>query len=535
MRVATLESQVKSSSPASSLPSQRHAHASHTPSSVSRQIPGSTPRGNLQAEMGYLSLSAMAEFTGETPSSTTAVSFPSLVQATTSISGCNPCHSDVQNEAITGSLGDFNRGLMRQGIVFGTDRQRSLARFMSMINCGMPFMSSEQLSLDYRIVSQQQDSGSLDLSIAEAPCRVIRVYMAVASGMLMSGDYRYTESFATVTALSAFQLVPRALPQASDLETAQCLTAMAIFASLSPFGGSTWHLLGLAITRCISAGMHTARMSNYDLEQPEKAANNRIFWALYIFDATLSTVLGRPFCLQDQDISAPMPPRTPENDSDSCSGLFAWKIQHARLLHDIRNNPSKGTLFHWSNFRHWKENFPANTQTSSSRDIRWFREKVYPRALCRGLVTVLQTSNSAQSVREIAMIIDQATEIFDTYFEALDKQSRSQDGALTNLDGIEVFSAAIALIYTTTTRNSQTAPTEGDAGSLFISIQRPLQLLTSISDRFRMLRGLRDALEKFVLMLTNGNTDIQSIMNVAEGQITHPTKHLMQRILDLRS
>lgn len=236
--------------------------------------------------MGFLSLSAMAEFTGEQASSGKTISFQTLVQAATGVSGSNPFDSSTQNEAILGSLGSFHRNLLKEGThLSAPDKDGSLNRYANLVRYSLPFMCANQLLSDNALVNQHQDRQDMDPLLAQSPCKVIRVYMAIATGMLMSKEYRYTESFATVFALSAYQSMPRAFSQSSDGEVAQCLTAMAIFSLYSCFGGSAWHLLGLAVTRCISAGMHTARASSPGHDDPTKKHNSRVFWTLYTLDA----------------------------------------------------------------------------------------------------------------------------------------------------------------------------------------------------------------------------------------------------------
>lgn len=242
--------------------------------------------------MGYLSLSAMAELSGDLPEagnlshSSPAVSFPSLVQATTCVSGITPLESTGDNEGIIGSLGDMHRTIMKQGNSFNTvARSRPFDKFISFNEACVGFMESGQLASENDTVTQLHELGSVDVLATQSLCKVMRVYIGVATGILLGNDHRYTESYATALALQAFQIMPRAFGGASDIEIVQSLTAMAIFSTLSPFGGSPWQMLGLAITRCISAGMHTARISDSRSEEMEKRNNSQVFWALFSLDA----------------------------------------------------------------------------------------------------------------------------------------------------------------------------------------------------------------------------------------------------------
>lgn len=268
-------------------PLARRGEMQRSPSGIS---PGSQatrppPTDALHDEMGYLPLSAMAE-QWEQPFSNQHISFQTQVQAATCASGSNPTVSNKQNTAIFGQLGDFHRSLLRQGVNLATiETGEPFARFVELLKYAVPFLSHEQLTQDYQLVLQACKESKVGDLITENPTKVILVHLAVATGLLLSKDHRYMESYATALALTSHQLVPRAIALLCDLEAAQILTMMAIFSIYSSFGGSTWHLLDLATTRCIAAGLHNASISGSDSDDVEKENNRRAFWSIYMLDA----------------------------------------------------------------------------------------------------------------------------------------------------------------------------------------------------------------------------------------------------------
>jgi hypothetical protein len=240
----------------------------------------------LQTEIGFLSLAAMAGFTGEQISSTATISFQQLAQAVTCISGSNALRSEEQNEAIRGSLGHFHRNVLRQGFgLAAVDAMKPLNNFMPLVHVSLPILNVDELQRDYEKMLQREQCGETGDMFIETPMRTIRLYLAVSVGLMMGRDHRHTENFATLFILNAYQFLPRAFAQASDSEAAQCLVLMAILSIYSPFGGSAWHLFGLAMTRCISAGLHTSRMSDHRSEDEGRKKNSSLFWTLYCFDA----------------------------------------------------------------------------------------------------------------------------------------------------------------------------------------------------------------------------------------------------------
>ncbi|KAK7970393.1 hypothetical protein PG996_001178 [Apiospora saccharicola] len=99
-----------STSPASDARTGSERRASR--SSVSR---AAGCRDSIQAEMGSLSLAAMAEFTREQsslPRARTFLSFETLFRSSTGVAASNLSRSDTPNPAMAGILGDFHRTLL---------------------------------------------------------------------------------------------------------------------------------------------------------------------------------------------------------------------------------------------------------------------------------------------------------------------------------------------------------------------------------------------------------------------------------------
>lgn len=106
----------------------------------------------------------------------------------------------------------------------------------------------------------------------------------LATGLLVSPGYAYTEVIATKYAACAVDLLPRVFDHTSDLSTVQCLVALTIYSLYTALGGSTWHLLGLAMTRCVASGMHISRLSDLDSDNENKRNSCKAFWTLYKLD-----------------------------------------------------------------------------------------------------------------------------------------------------------------------------------------------------------------------------------------------------------
>jgi hypothetical protein len=119
----------------------------------------------------------------------------------------------------------------------------------------------------------------------ESTGKMLRVYVAVAIGILLCRDHTRLENYATVLSLTAYQFMLRVIARDNELETVQCFIALTVHSMQNDFGGSAWHLLGLAVTRCLAAGMHSSRQSDPTSGNMEEKNNSRAFWTLYYLDA----------------------------------------------------------------------------------------------------------------------------------------------------------------------------------------------------------------------------------------------------------
>lgn len=221
---------------------------------------------------------------------------------------------------------------------------------------------------------------------------------------------------------------------------------------------------------------------------------------------------------------------------DGFEDLQAWNIQHAKLLHDIRNSSTKGSLFHFSNYRHWKDTAPCRLGTSTPGSLAWFQRYHLPRSTCRGLLAILHAFDHGQRGRESLLILDQAFVEFTSYFEALEKQAMGQDCAFTSLDGTEIFCTAIGLVYVVCYRGMNS---DSVGKQILSAVQKPVLLLTHVSERFSGFQPLRDLLGDFSLAIAipSANLDMegQRILEGHEGDIPPPAMRLMRRILGMRN
>lgn len=234
----------------------------------------------MQDDVAYLSLAAMAERTDSHLLATEGLSFLTMLYAAIGVGGSDPTLPVRPNEALSGSLAELRHGRSPDVELGSVEMRESFKRYVELIGHTFPYMTSAELFDRYGHAIAVSNSHASD-SLAE---QLVIAYLGMATGLLLGPHFVYKEMMATDLALKAVRLMPKVLDHARSLSAIQCLTALTIYSMYTTLGGSTWHLLGLTMTRCISAGMHTSRFSDRGSQDATQRENNRLLWALYIID-----------------------------------------------------------------------------------------------------------------------------------------------------------------------------------------------------------------------------------------------------------
>lgn len=238
--------------------------------------------------MDYLPLSAMAELRDRQQISLHQYSFETFLSAATSVSGSDPAHSDVSNRVLAGSIEAFYQDILPSGFRFSrTVADQPVHRYLSTCDVICPFLERSDFLLKYTQVMADLEKGQAEDLSSRAPQNLFLVYLAIATGIFLSPDFRYKESFAVTLYQSALRLMSRILSGSDNGSIIRSLIALAIFSTYNTLGGSTWHLIGLALARTMSSGMHTFGVSDLNASDSEKRENGRLFWSLYILDASV--------------------------------------------------------------------------------------------------------------------------------------------------------------------------------------------------------------------------------------------------------
>lgn len=412
-------------------------------------------------EANYLSLSAMAEPTNQQPFSNQRLSFSTLFLAAVSVGNTNPSSPTGTNTSLSGPMAEFRNEWFFQGSrLDGTQATEAFRRFLEIAPTSFPVMTRNELEeLHSSVVAAERDAG-LEIMIDDSPEKILLVRVGIALGLLLSASYSFTEILISELTTTAAQLMPRILNRSSDLVIVQCLGALAMCSLYTPYCGSTWHLLGLAMTRCISAGMHTSRISDMSSDSESQRQNGRAFWTLYILDTHLSTAMDRPFCLNDGNImmSPPASPQPATTHADTIA--LRYLIQHAQLLRSIRKHTEEDLLCHFVNLCHWKETMPTAISAAGL-----LKDQLH----ASGLVELLKCRSLAQ-VPGQDMMMRHIEEHFIAYAASFEHQLSTQQQAPEALDGYLIFFIGVFIASQPPTQERQRCVLQCLSGLTILSI-----------------------------------------------------------------
>lgn len=121
-----------------------------------------------------------------------------------------------------------------------------------------------------------------------------------------------------------------------DIQSLQCLLLVLLFSLLRQTQLPIWYMSGLCTRMCINLGIHNEKIirscasgiADEDTER-QMDSKRRLFWVTYIFDRTLSSVLGRPITIPEDmiDVSYPVSTITQQRQAQTTHWLKLQRLQ----------------------------------------------------------------------------------------------------------------------------------------------------------------------------------------------------------------
>ncbi|KAL4812525.1 hypothetical protein BDW67DRAFT_193607 [Aspergillus spinulosporus] len=457
---------------------------------ATRPMPPEGLDSSVQAalgEIGFLSRSAMAEPREGASGFPRQLAMSEMIQAMLSLSGATPSHScRSEAEAAPWNLllvPDPRQALSKD---FATP---FLRRFLDCIHMYYLYFDRAELEEQCEAFFGRTSNESGELSAAAQSYRDFSVYLAISVGMLLSPQSGRVDLLAQSLHSAAVKLLPMILQCGNCLNLIHCLVLLVVYSILSPNGGSTWHMLGLAMMRCVAFGMHKEQDIDSALPVEESARRKSLLWTLYSLDRRICTSMDRPFGIQDQDISLALPEQGPVN-ADGHDAFEFHLLMYAKLISSIRDSDERCPFFHYRNICFWRdvprELGPFLDQNETARDH-------LKQLSCRALIQILPLctfSNTGSQISESSSL-EIERDVRSSCEEMIDRMYRSLDHSPAGFaftDGYDVFAAGVAILCTGDVTLAQNLAPD-PAG-----ISKCVALLTVVGERFAGVKVFRRVL-----------------------------------------
>ncbi|KAF3393920.1 hypothetical protein F1880_005053, partial [Penicillium rolfsii] len=467
--------------PNSRAPTEHLDNSQHAPSEGSLSDQNATEH-TVQAamgEIGFLSRSAMAEPRDENGGLCQELSLGRMLQSTLSLSGANPAHSviDPYGQSVAAMVDSSVISNELLALPF-------ITRFVETIGVQFLHLNCNEILGDFEMLfktSEDVDSHIDGLS----PIKRFILYLSVATGALLSPGSGGLQGMASNYHAAAMKLFPGILDNGTRLDILQCMLSLIIYSMHSALGGSAWHLMGLAMKKAIAFRFHKDVDADAHIS-PEMLNNMRnVFWSLYFLDRTISTIMDRPFSIEDEDIAVLSPEKYQNPASARGSDLALHLVSHARLMSNIRDATSKSVLYHYGNLCHWRD-------CAAGRDSAAQYPAVHTlRLSCRAMIEILKIKGSVtvetNLVRSVSSIENDFITACVDYIE--EEYQRSDRGEFAGgfVEAYDIFNAGVVIICLTAGKPS--IPLRDTN-----TVNKCTALLTLLGERFTGLRVLRRVL-----------------------------------------
>lgn len=344
--------------------------------------------------------------------------------------------------------------------------------------------------------------------------------LAIAMGIIFSPHRDALDrQLQSIVAASSY-LLPLLACEDSDELTISCLTMSAIVSLYRTSGASTWFLLGQAMTKSISIGLHHQTVS--ESTNADEGTHPYLFWVLYSFDRTLGMVMDRPFGIEDTDVSLDLPSMSPppasSTPTDHSRNSFAWRVHLLWLISTWRRNTYLDIEECRSSLSCWQETYQglaaaAETSAPDFRALRSLLRKEELQICCQALVQLLILSKERSEFHSLdSDLQEDLTAQVPEYLAHLKVCLDQKEVPLNCLDAYMVLGATTAYLYCLhcSTERSEPLATRRRANWLGVScmkvVMTAIDVLQRIAQRFHATQGFQDLLWGFLSAVEYGDT-----------------------------
>ncbi|KAL2060212.1 hypothetical protein VTL71DRAFT_9607 [Oculimacula yallundae] len=464
-------------------------------------------------EIGYLSLSAMAEPGDSSATHVQPLSLQTILRAAGNLRGSEPYIGCLTSES---SLQVKRPMLTDFTTVTRTTTVHFVQHFLDEFCVKTPTLSQDYIMPLYDSLFSEPGSdhmigGSIDLG-------QLLSYNIIAIGILHSPDSTALGSLASKLHATALDKMPLNLEKEDTVLALQFQLSLVIYSLYSSSGGSAWHFLGTAMRRLVSLGFHREPEVHDHMTAEEIDVRRWLFWSAYILDRQISSTMDRPFSIQDSDITL----KEPILGQSFASPISHHVLGHARLMSRLRQPNEEDPLFNWYNLTSWHSNTPS---PRSIYDQLNYHSRYLQQLACRGFVQIVDMQwLGSTPIRGIngTSLQEAVRHTLGEFIQYFHDRIEEEHFACSFIDAYDVF--WIGSIYLLLSSKSQNTT----ASDLSDFTSKCSTILTVIAQHFRPLSTLKKALWALNGAIGSRNTFVTTATRFASKPRARPTTYLSQ-------
>lgn len=446
------------------------------PSDHQRAPPSATdarwPLDGPSMDMDTLSLSAMAEPLSRAGEFLKQLSMPRIIAGVTETYGGNP-EATTRVDSLWDGISKYIRhpnGQTHRLHLNPAEAYRSLDTYLDVVDFRFPQLPVAKVKSGLDAITASDESKYKD-TLAKDPAHIFMAYMVLAVVPLVSDNYPISQgSFVSIHLLGkCLKVLERVFRQEDGVDIIQCLHLLVIFAIHCSAAGSSWHLIGFAMNKCIALRYHlefplsapaSPRLAE-ELEQRRWA-----FWGCYHLDRLICAALGRPCSIDDRYITVALPGEDVALNSTLSLGqaFHVHLFRYSRLLSSAISESSDEDFHHsLSRLLYWRTLTPPHSEDSNQHPYLFQTSLFHTFMLWIAIQEILrsyefsESENSTGSVNYIGDPRDATkrsvllnVKLFDiccAVARSVDRTRMNGRHFLSLLTGYSVFSMALATLY----------------------------------------------------------------------------------------
>ena len=514
-------------------------NAPSSSSTSSAAAAGAWPLQGGNMNINSLSLSAMAEPRSRAGEFLKELAMPRIIAGITETYGGNPETTSRLDSLWDGIARDIRHPDNADGHRLRLDRDealRSLDTYLETVDFRFPKLQAAKVQSGIDAVTAA-DNETYAATLATSPSHIFMAYMITAIVPLVSDGYPISHgSFVSIHVMAkCLRVLDRVFRQEDGVDIIQCLHLLVVFAIHSSAAGSSWHLIGFAIDKCIALGYHRESSAVAGESDDEVQQRRWAFWSCYYLYALLSAALDRPMSIDDRSVTVSLPDEHegspgPVRVLSDMERRHVHLFHYARLLSSILQEAEGGEFrYHLSRLLHWRASTPSRSipgfEKAQAHETSLFNTLMLRAAIQQIVISTDVHFDSVLSPigylrpRRDEICQMRLLEICQAVVQSLDRHTQIGRPYLSVTTGYSAFSVGLAVLYYSSCMVGESVDCVNATRGLVKSARRKLDVVSRQFPRMQDYSRLVELLHRRLLQYAMGRFDRDEDLERESGEL----------------